>query len=101
MTRKDREEMNALSEKVYGKKSHWQSVLRNGDMEVVHDVSANGNPMVYKKAVYTTEAALKQRMEDVLEQKRKEAVEAAEAALKQAQGDSNVEKTDSQETVAP
>lgn len=54
LTRKEREAMNKLSMDAYGRRLHWQKMLRKGEYRQEAAMTKNGNPISVKRLHYFT-----------------------------------------------
>lgn len=64
MTKKEREELNAMSVKAFGKVSKWKQVVEDGEFVTVEAI---GNQPRHKKQVHVSVEEIKERMNRILQ----------------------------------
>lgn len=89
MTRKEREALNDLSLRVYGRKSTWHTMVTKGEYRPETLIMASGARIEGKRWYPLTVEEVLARMEKVINDRNEAAKKAAEEALKQAQGETN------------
>lgn len=92
LMREEREELNALSLKVYGRRLEWQSVLRKGELRPETAQTANGETITIKRLHHLTVNDVALKMEKILTEREEQAKKAAEEAALKAQGENNGEE---------
>lgn len=75
LTRKEREEMNTLSTQAYGKRLHWQKMLRKGELRPETAQTSGGESIAVRRLHHFTVNEIKLTMQKIL-------TERAEAAAK-------------------
>lgn len=73
LTRKEREELKALSTKAYGVSSRWKTVLNKGELKKESVQSSSGNVMEVNRVKYFTITQVKEKMEQILKDREEQA----------------------------
>lgn len=99
LTRQEREAMNDLSLKVFGRKSYWQKLLKNGEFRPQKTLTKNGQPIEVLRWHPLTVDDVLAKMEEQIKTREEQAKKAAEEAAQQAQGEVNgTEKVENQQS---
>lgn len=89
LMREEREELNELSLKAYGKRLEWQKVLRRGELKPEVTQTANGDSVTIKRLHHLTVNDVALKMEKILTDREEQAKKAAEEAANKAKGEEN------------
>jgi len=97
-SRIEREQLNELSLKVYGKAGEWRKLVKKGEFKEENDFTSGGKGIKVKRWHPITADEVKVRMEKILTDRETEAKKAAEEAVQKAKGEENEIKQEVSET---
>ena len=97
LTRAEREELNELSLKAYGRKLAWQKMVRKGELKEETAMTSGGQPIKVKRLHQISVDEAVKRMQNVLKEREEQAKKAAEEAAAQAKGEENGESKETSE----
>jgi len=101
MTRKDREELNAMSLDVYGNRNAWAKQVRKGEYRSEASMTNSGQPINVKRWYPITPEEAKKRMEKMLADRALAKIEAQKKPLELKGGPDGSEKQESKEIAQP
>lgn len=81
MTRNERLALNELSRQTYGKSSHWEKMLKNGEIKTLTRTLDDGTEEKYKGIHYPTVEEVFNTIKDLKESQEKEAEQKAREEL--------------------
>lgn len=98
LTRKEREEMHALSTAAYGKRLQWQKMLRKGEYKPESTYTSNGDALQVRRLHHFTVNEIRVTMQKVLKEREEAANKAAaeRAEKEKAQQAAELEKSNEQ-----